>query len=384
MAKSLSIFGVSGSIGASVLKIIESDPSAFEVDTICAGSNLEKLVEIARRTRARHVILNDETCYEELKIQLPDAEVAVGEAAIEEAAHRPVDVCLNAIIGAAGLPVSVGAMGNAKILALANKESLVCAGKILMKRAREKNTEIVPVDSEHSAIFQCLRAGRLSEVNRLILTASGGPFRTWSRAELEKVRVADALQHPSWEMGERITIDSASMFNKALEMIEAYELFRVNPQQIDVLVHPQSIVHSIIEFVDGGSIAQMGVPDMRHAIGFAIHYPARKPTGVQGLDLAQIQNLTFEAADFDRFKPLHLAKHAMKMDGVAGAVLNAAKETALDAFIGERIGFLQMADVVEGVLLSKSWKQSVESLDDVYDADKEARNLSNNIVNKIG
>ena len=377
---SLSIFGVTGSIGKQAVKLWQENPKAYEIDTITAQSNTADLITLAKFTKAKHVVIGDDDQIQALKTALPGVLVASGKGAIEEAAKRPVDICLNAIIGAAGLPVSMNSAGNAKRLALANKESLVCAGGLLREACEKAGTTILPVDSEHSAIFQCLEGQDSASVARLIITASGGPFRTWSREQMKSAKLKDALNHPNWDMGARITIDSASMFNKALEMIEAQMLFDVSPENIEALIHPQSIIHSLVEFHDGAMLAQLGVPDMRQAIGYALTYPDRGDCGVERLNLAQIGKLDFEDADEVKFKPIRLAKLAMEMGGVSGAVLNGAKEVALDHFMRDAIGFLDMADIVEEVLLGGDWKTRPADLSEVLSADESARQRAQALI----
>ena len=384
MSKTLSIFGVTGSIGESAQQIVDLHADDFAIDTLSANANWVKLAELAIKYQAKAVVIGDERHFQNLRDALPKTiEVHAGAGAIAELAARPVDICLNAIVGAAGLPVSFGATKAAKILALANKESLVCAGQALIVACELGGTQIIPVDSEHSAIFQALQGQDRSALEKIILTASGGPFRTWSHEQMKTARLQDALQHPNWDMGSRITIDSASMFNKALEMIEAQQLFGVSGSQIEVLIHPQSIVHSLVEFSDGGQLAQLGVPDMRHAISYAMHYPRRVPSGVERLDLAQVATLNFEAPDETRFPALRIAREVMAANGCEGAAMNAAKEIALDGFIAGQINFLQMAELVEKVLTLGGWNTFPSSLSIVLEADYEARTHAQELMSKI-
>jgi 1-deoxy-D-xylulose-5-phosphate reductoisomerase len=308
-------------------------------------------------------------------------DVAAGQAALVEAAARPADWIMSAIVGAAGLAPGFEALKHGTTLALANKESLVTAGPLLMAEAAKHGARILPVDSEHSAVFQALVGEDISEVERVIITASGGPFRTWSAQQLETATLAQAGKHPSWDMGQRITIDSASMFNKALELIETKEFFGLKSDQIETLVHPGSYVHALVGFRDGGLMAHLGMPDMRHAIGYALHWPERRYVPVERLDLARLGSLQFEAPDEVRFPALRLAREVMETGGYAGAVLNGAKEAALDLFIDSQIGFADMARGVEVVLSQMShdlaFKNGLQNakmtLDTVYEMDAEAR-----------
>ena len=276
--------------------------------------------------------------------------VAAGSQAVIEAARCPADWIMSAIVGSAGLAPGLAALEQGTTLALANKESLVCAGALLLETARRHGARILPVDSEHSAVFQALAGEEMEAVERIVITASGGAFRDWPVERLARATVAEASSHPNWDMGQRITIDSASMFNKALEVIETREFFGVKPEQIEVLVHPESLVHALVGFTDGALMAHVGAPDMRHAIGYALHWPERRALPVPRLDLATVGALTFRAPDEARYPALRLARRVMEAGGLAGAAFNAAKERSLDGFIAGRLGFLEMADVVERVL----------------------------------
>ncbi len=305
-------------------------------------------------------------------------EAAAGPAALVEAARRPADWIMSAIVGAAGLAPGLAALEQGTTLALANKESLVCAGPLLMETARARGATILPVDSEHSAVFQALVGEDLAAVERIIITASGGAFRDWPAETLARATPEQAATHPNWDMGQRITIDSASMFNKALELIETKEFFGIDPGRIEVLVHPESLVHALVGFADGALMAHVGPPDMRHAIGYALNWPERRDLPVERLDLARIGQLTFRTPDEARYPALRLAREVMPRRGLSGAVFNAAKERALDHFIGRRVGFLQMAELVERVLDKMSSDRlgiAVPTLDMVRDADGRARAL---------
>lgn len=350
--KRVTILGATGSVGQNTIDLIRRASEGYEVIALTGGRNIARLASDARALRAQVAV----TAYEEL---LPDLRAALdgsgiaaaaGAAAIAEAAARPADWVMSAIVGAAGLAPGLAALKQGGVLALANKESLVTAGPLLMRVAREHGARILPVDSEHSAVFQALNGESLPSIRRVTLTASGGAFRDWPLERLAKASVAEASCHPNWNMGQRITIDSASMFNKALEVIEAKEYFGLKPEQVAVLVHPQSIIHAMVEFCDGGTLAHMGVPDMRHAIGYALHWPERQPLPLPALDLAQIGQLDFSLPDPARYPALGLARLVMERGGLSGAVFNAAKERALDHFIDGRIGFTDMNSMVERVL----------------------------------
>ncbi len=379
--KTISIFGVTGSIGTSALQILRDHSDGFKLNVISAHSNMDALLQITNEFSPEVICVSTSEQEDILKENFPNIEILTGSEGLVEGASRETDICLNAIVGAAGLPISLAAACNAKTLALANKESLVCAGQLLLSNCQKGGTQIVPVDSEHSAIFQVLEGQDRSAIHKIILTASGGPFRDWSYEKMQDVGLEDALKHPNWDMGARITIDSASMFNKALEMIEAQQLFGVASEDIDVLVHPQSIIHSLVEFTDGGQLAQLGVPDMRHAIAYAIHYPKRGKSGVDRLDLAKIGALDFSAPDEKRFPALRLAREVMNGSGCEGAAFNAAKEIALDGFMAGNIGFLQMADIVEKVMVHGDWKSAPDSLPVIKEADQLARELARNYIN---
>ncbi len=375
----LSIFGATGSIGQSTLDLIRRDREAYDIVALTGGGNIDQLAKDAIEFRAEVAV----TAYEDKLPALRDAlsgtgiHAAAGAHALLEAADREADWIMSAIVGAAGLAPGLHALRHGTTLALANKESLVTAGPLLLSSAQGHGARILPVDSEHSAVFQGLVGEDKSEVERVIITASGGPFRDWSLEQLEHATLAQACKHPSWDMGQRITIDSASMFNKALELIETKEYFGFTPDQIEVLVHPGSYVHALVGFRDGALMAHLGAPDMRHAIGYALHWPERRDLPVARLDLAKVGQLRFEAPDELRFPPLRLAREVMEMGGLAGAVFNAAKEAALDLFIAQKIGFLDMARLVEQVLNEMSGDVSLSGgvmrLDQVLDADKEAR-----------
>lgn len=350
--RAISIFGATGSIGASTYDLIARNRSAYRVVALTGGRNVADLARMARELNAEIAVTAYEDCLHDLGRALAGSgiEVAAGEAAIADAATRPTDLVMSAIVGNAGLAPSFAALAHTKTLALANKESLVTAGQLLLAEAARHGTRILPVDSEHSAIFQALRFEEMSQVEHVTITASGGALRDWPLEKLARATIAEASTHPNWSMGQRITIDSASMFNKAMEVIEAREFFGLAPDQIQVLQHPQSIVHAMVSFADGAVMAHLGAPDMRHAIGYALHYPDRLNLPVARLDLAQIGSLTFTTPDLQRFPALRICREVMAVRGAAGGVFTAAKEVALDLFLAGKIGFMQMSAVVEAAL----------------------------------
>jgi 1-deoxy-D-xylulose-5-phosphate reductoisomerase len=352
--RSVSIFGATGSVGEQCVDLLlrAGGAGAFRVVALTGGRNIARLAEMARELRAEIAVCAETAGLAELRERLAGSGVAVaaGPEAIAEAADRPADWVLSAIVGAAGLVPGLRALRHGAVLALANKESLVTAGPLLMAEAARHGARILPVDSEHSAIFQALVGEDIAAVERIILTASGGALRDWPLERLAAATVTEALAHPNWAMGQRITIDSASMFNKALEVIETREFFGVSPDQVEVIIHPESLIHSMVGYRDGAIMAHMGAPDMRHSIGYALNWPAREALPVARLDLALIGSLTFRAPETDRYPALRLAREVMARRGLSGAAFNAAKEVALDHFLAGELGFLQMAEVVETTL----------------------------------
>ncbi len=350
----ISIFGATGSVGEQTVDLIQraGGPDAYRTVALTGGRNIARLAEQARALRAELAVCADPADLPALRAALAGTatETAAGPQAIAEAADRPADWVMSAIVGAAGLVPGLRALSHGSTLALANKESLVTAGQLLMSTAAAHGARILPVDSEHSAIFQALIGEDMAAVDRIILTASGGALRDWPMEALAAATVKDALAHPNWAMGQRITIDSASMFNKALEVIETREYFGIEPDRIEVIVHPESIIHSMVGFHDGAIMAHLGSPDMRHPIGYALNWPDRAPLPVARLDLAQLSTLTFRAPDMTRYPALRLAREVMAVRGLAGAAFNAAKEVALDGFLAGRIGFMDMGRVVEDTL----------------------------------
>ena len=384
----ISVFGATGSIGQNTLDLIARDPDRYDVVALTGGQNIDQLARDAIRFRADVAVTADPALLPALRDRLAGSgvEAAAGEPALIEAAQRPADWVMSAIVGAAGLRPGIEAVRQGATLALANKESLVCAGPILTAEAAAHGARILPVDSEHSAVFQALIGEDLAAVERVIITASGGAFRDWSLEDMARATVAQASAHPNWAMGQRITIDSASMFNKALEVIEAHEFFGLTPDQIEVLVHPESLVHALVGFQDGALMAHVGPPDMRHAIGFALNHPNRHPLPVERLDLAKIGQLTFRAPDEARYPALRLAREVMETGGYAGAAFNAAKEAALDAFIAEKIGFMDMSGVVEDTLAQISPDLGLQNapmcLDRVAEIDTQARRIAAALAQK--
>ncbi len=375
----VSVFGATGSIGQNTVDLIARDPDSYNVVALTGASNIAQLAQDAQKLNADVAVTADESRLDDLRQLLKGTgvEAAAGPTALNEAAARPSDWVMSAIVGAAGLQPGLSALEQGATLALANKESLVCAGKLILKTAKDHSARILPVDSEHSAVFQALIGEDMAAVERVIITASGGAFRDWPLDQLEHATLAEASSHPNWDMGQRITIDSASMFNKAMELIETREYFGCTPEQIEVLVHPESMIHAMVGFNDGALMAHVGPPDMRHAIGFALHWPERKTLPVERLDLARIGALTFRAPDDVRWPALRLAREVMERGGMAGAVFNAAKETALDGFIAGQLKFTQMAGVVEDVLSAVDADQShidaTMTLDNVMQVDHLAR-----------
>jgi 1-deoxy-D-xylulose-5-phosphate reductoisomerase len=366
----ISILGSTGSIGRQTLDVAEK--LKLRVCAMTANRNVKLAEAQVRRFRPEVVAMYDRAAAAELKVRLADTPVRVvaGEDGLCEAAVCPeADAVVTAVMGTVGLRPTLAAIYERKRIALANKETLVCAGRIVMETARENDAEIIPVDSEHSAIFQCLAGGR--PFKTIILTASGGPFRGMNSSELAKVTVEEALRHPNWNMGPKITIDCATMMNKGLEFIEAMHLFHANPEQIRVLVHPQSIIHSMVEYPDHSVIAQMGAPDMRLPIEFALTYPQRGPAIAPALDLTQVGTLTFEQPDLQAFPCLGLAMEAAQMRGTACAVMNAANEAAVDLFLNKRIRFCEIYELVRSAV--EALPTSDSSIDAVLEADREAR-----------
>ncbi len=384
--KRISIFGATGSVGQNTLDLIARDRHSYEVVVLSAGSNIDLLIKAALEFEPQAIVAATNDQFDDLKTALSNTqiEIGTGRAALLESASRKCDLAFSAIVGAAGLEPGLIALENGADLALANKESMVAAGSLVKQKATENNCSLIPVDSEHSAIFQALQGENINTIDRVILTASGGAFRDWALDEIRKATPEQASTHPNWNMGQRITIDSASMFNKALEVIEAKELFSLSPKQIEVLVHPQSYVHAIVGFCDGGMMAHLGPPDMRHAIGYALNYPNRQTLPLEKLDFTEIGSLTFTKPDNERFPAIGLAYEVMDLGGISGAIFNAAKETALDGFLSKQIGFLEMCPIVEKTIAKlchlEKFHKSEMSLINILDIDKMARNVAADLI----
>ena len=382
--KSVSILGSTGSVGTSTVDLLLRNPSAFEVVALAAGRNASLLAEQALALRPRAVALADETEIAVLRERLSgtDIEILSGNGAVEAAAAMDAEWTMASIVGAAGLKPTLEAVRRGRVVALANKESLVCAGHVFTAEAKAAGTTILPVDSEHNAIFQVFDDARREGIERIILTASGGPFRSLSRAEMASKTPEEAASHPNWSMGLKISIDSASMFNKGLEMIEAAHLFAMPENKIEVLVHPQSVVHSLVGYRDGSVLAQLGAPDMRTPIAHTLAWPSRMDSPSEKLDLAAYATLSFEAPDEERFPSLRLARAALRDGDAAPAVLNAANEVAVQAFVNRRIGFCDIAHVVEETLDHLSGEK-VPDLESVFDIDARARAVADKVAVQI-
>ena len=376
MTEKLSILGSTGSIGTQALDVCEN--AGIAVTALTANSNAKLIEAQARKFKPKMVALADEVAAKELKIRLADTDIKVlgGQKGVCECAQEETaDTVLNGIVGMAGLEPTLAALNAKKGLALANKETLVAGGSLVTRTAKENNISILPVDSEHSAIFQCLQGmNKKQELKSIILTASGGPFFGKTRAELENVTVAEALRHPNWSMGAKITVDSATMMNKGLELIEAVWLFGISPSMIQIVVHRESVVHSLIEYVDNSVIAQLGVPDMRIPIQYALTYPERIPSPVKRLSLSDYNSLTFSKPDYDTFRCINLCRSAIEKGGLFPAIANGANEKANELFRNGRAGFLQIADLVEAAISNGVSKDNY-TLSDVLEADKAARDF---------
>lgn len=371
--KRIAILGATGSVGSSTLDLVEREPERFDVVALTAASNVDALADAARRTNAELAVIADPEKLPALEVALAgtDCRAATGDEAQDEAATM-ADLVMAAIVGTAGMKPVMAAIKSGVTIALANKESLVTAGSLMMDEARRRNVAILPVDSEHNAIFQCLGSRECDDVARLILTASGGPFRTKTAAEMAGMSPAQAVAHPNWSMGAKISVDSATMMNKGLELIEAHHLYGLPSERIDIVVHPQSIVHSLVEFIDGSQLAQLGPSDMRIPIAHALAYPDRMETPCDRLDLAQVGELTFEAPDPERFPALRLARTALEADASRPIVLNAANEIAVASFLDGQIGFGDITARVEDAL-ENIVTPVPASIDDVIEIDAETR-----------
>ncbi len=379
--RSVTVLGATGSVGTQTLDLIGRDPGRFAVTALTAHRNADRLAALARLHRAALAVVADPDAYGALKAALSGSgiEAAAGPEAVVEAARRSADWVMAGIVGAAGLPATLAAVRRGAVVAFANKEVLVCAGEIVMAEVARSGARLLPVDSEHNAIFQVFDAARPGTVRRLILTASGGPFRTATRARMATVSPAEAVAHPVWSMGAKISVDSATMMNKGLEVIEACHLYAMPEDRVDVLIHPQSVVHSLVEYVDGSVLAQMGSPDMRIPIAHTLAWPDRMETPAARLDLATIASLTFERPDPERFPALRMAREAIRAGGAVPAVMNAANEVAVAAFLEGRTGFLDIERVVAGTMERIGALRSTD-LDGIMAADAEARRVAASLL----
>ncbi len=386
----VAILGTTGSVGCSTVDLLERQRDSFVVEALTANTNVELLADQARRLRAKLAVVADPDRYKALKEALAgtSVEAAAGPQAVVEAARRPADWVMAAIVGAAGLASTLAALQRGAVVGLANKETLVCAGDLVMQTLRDSGATLLPVDSEHSAIFQVFDFAEPGQVQRIVLTCSGGPFRNWSLADMAGATVEQAVAHPNWDMGAKISVDSATLMNKGLEMIEAAHLFPVAPERIEIIVHPQSVIHSMVAYVDGSVLAQLGTPDMRTPIAYALAWPQRMKTPAEQLDFTRLAALTFEAPDAVRFPALRLAREALAAGGSVPAVLNAANEVAVAAFLARRIGFLDIARIVEDTLVRLGAELRINgvlrSLEDVFAVDALARQRANEIVARLG
>jgi 1-deoxy-D-xylulose-5-phosphate reductoisomerase len=386
--RTLTILGATGSIGESTLDLVGRSPERFKVVAITGQSNAAKLAQLAITHNVQCAVIGDAAHYSDLKRHLAGTGIRVeaGEDALVAAASEPADCVMAAIVGAAGLRPTFAAARQGRRVALANKECLVSAGEIFLEEIKKSGAELLPVDSEHSAAFQALAGAEPCSIEKIILTASGGPFRTWSLEQLKAATPEQALKHPNWSMGAKITIDSATLMNKGLELIEAYHLFPVDAGQLGAIVHPQSIIHCLVHYVDGSVLAQMGSPDMRTPISLALAWPARMEAPTARLDLVALGQLSFEAVDEARFPALGIAKAALRRGGTAPAILNAANEIAVAAFLDRRMGFLDIATLVESCIERADALGHIRdqgTLEDVLAADREARHLARSLLENI-
>ena len=383
--KTISILGATGTIGQNTLDIIRRNKNNFRLIALTGHKNIELLAKQAIEFGAEFVATACENKYEELKQALTGTEIqfGAGETAILEAASRPVDISMAAIVGVAGLKPTLKSLEVAKLVALANKECLVSAGDLFMQAAKQNQTTLIPVDSEHSAAFQCLAGHQISEISKLTLTASGGPFRNFTKEQLQTVSKEQALKHPNWEMGAKITIDSATLMNKGLELIEAKYLFDLKANQVDMVVHPQSIIHCLVSFFDGSVLAQLSEPDMRVPIAYSLSWPKRMKTPIKPVDLVEISNMDFEAGDEERFPCLKLARQVMESDEFNGPALNAANEVAVEAFLSNKCSYVQIPQIIEKVLekIQSELKHTDRfSINDILKIDNQARYMALNLL----
>lgn len=384
MKRTLAILGSTGSIGTQALDVVRKNPEHFEVYALTANHRIDLLIDQAKEFNPEVVVIANKSLYEPLKQALSTLPIKVwagSEAIAQVVESSPIDIVLTAMVGYSGLKPTIHAIKAGKTIALANKETLVVAGELITKLAIENKVPILPVDSEHSAIFQCLN-GENNRIEKIYLTASGGPFRNYTKEQLKTVTQEQALNHPNWDMGAKVTIDSASMMNKGFEMIEAKWLFGLQPEQIQVVVHPQSIIHSMVQFEDSSVIAQLGMPDMRLPIQYALAYPTRLKSDYERVDFFKLGTMTFEEADTDKFRNLAYAFESVRTGGNMPCILNAANEIVVDAFLNKKIGFLQMSDVIEKTMQQASFIQS-PTYENYVESNEEARNIASSIINTI-
>jgi 1-deoxy-D-xylulose-5-phosphate reductoisomerase len=387
-ARSVTLLGATGSVGTSTVDLLKRGNGRYRVEAVTAHRNAAQLAQLARDLGARFAVVADPAAYSDLKDALAGTgiEAGSGESALIEAADRPADWVMAAVSGSIGLKPTLAAAKRGATVALANKECLVCAGAVFMRTASTAGASVLPVDSEHNAIFQALSAGPRENVSRIVLTASGGPFRTWTLEQMRAAKVEQALKHPNWSMGPKITVDSATMMNKSLELIEAHHLFAMEPAGLAVLVHPQSIIHGLVEYCDGSVVAQLGSPDMRIPIAHCLAWPTRMAGPAAKLDLASIGNLSFEPPDPIRFPALALGRHALETGGAAPTILNAANEVAVAAFIGRRIGFGGIASLVEATIEAAERRNATaepQDIDEAVAVDHMARSLAHDLLPEI-
>ena len=382
--KTISIFGSTGSVGLSSVDVILQYPEKFIVDTIVANNNIKKLAEVAKLLKPKLVIVCDGSKVKKLRILLSKekCEIQSGEIAVIKASARKVDIFIAAITGIAGLRSTINCIKHVKLIALANKESLVCFGENIIKSAKSNNCKIIPLDSEHNALYQIINSKEKKFIKRLIITCSGGPFLGYKRKDLYNVTPDQALKHPIWNMGNKISIDSATLMNKGLELIEAVYLFGIKESQIDVLIHPQSIIHGLVEYIDGSTKANMGTPDMRTPISFALNWPNREITKTKYLELSKIKSLTFDNLDEDVFPAIKLCREVVRQGGTAPAILNAANEIVVNSFLKKRIKFFNIIEIIEEVLSTLDITQNI-NLDSIIIADRNARKLTKNIIKDL-
>jgi 1-deoxy-D-xylulose-5-phosphate reductoisomerase len=378
--RTVTVLGATGSIGKSAVRLLMQHPDRFRVEALTAYGNAPALADQAIRLKARRAVVGDEACYLELKSLLSGTgiETAAGADAIVEAARMPAQIVLAGVVGAAGLMPTLAAIQRGATVAIANKECLVCAGPLIMEEVKRRGATLIPVDSEHSAIFQVFDFERPETVDKIIITASGGPFRTFTAEQMARVTPEQAVRHPNWDMGAKISVDSATMMNKGLEVIEAFHLFPVKESQIEVLIHPESIIHSLVSYIDGSVLAQMGVPDMTTPIAHALAWPSRMECASSRLDFSALRQLSFEMPDIKRFQALKLAREALIAGGSAPAVLNAANEIAVKRFLQREIGFGDIIRIIEATL-AKIPNSTLQSIEDVVEIDRRSRAIAESI-----